>query len=179
MKKAFSLFLVLLLCLSLCACSEGAQSTADTFPSQNNNSLIEFENVVLVDNDTVKVELVNFYAKDFKWNTGVENEKHITVKVTNKSDHDIVMIPVNFYLGDEAVDALVVTDSIRLAPGKHGNYPFMIRYYTSPNETHVNSLEELYTLEGSFTGVVKYEDVSKNTALNVDFNIQTAINAAG
>ena len=141
-----------------------------------NDSLIEFENVVLVDNDAIKIELVNFYAEDVKWFSDVQNEKYITVKATNKSNHDISLNPGNFYLGDEAVVAIMITGSIAPAPGKSGNYAFMIQYNTSPESTALDSLEELYALEGSFDGLNIYEDSSKNTRLSVNFNIQSAIN---
>lgn len=191
MKKAISMLLVLALCLSLCACGKSTSSKSNANVAQNavndftptqtesvnaNDSLIEFENVVLVDNDTVKIELVNFYAEDVDWYSDVQNEKYITVKATNKSNHDIALNPGNFYLGDEAVVAFIITGSIAPAPGKSGNYTFMIKYNTSPESTALDSLEELYALEGSFDGLNIYEDSSKNTWLSVNFNIQSAIN---
>lgn len=191
MKKAISMLLVLALCLSLCACGKSTSSKSNADVVQNavndftpaqtenvnvNDSLIEFENVVLVDNDTVKIELVNFYAEDVKWFSDVQNEKYITVKATNKSNHDITLNPGNFYLGDEAVVAIMITGSIAPAPGKSGNYTFMIKYNTSPEATALDSLKELYALEGSFDGLNTYEDSSKNTRLSVSFNIQSAIN---
>lgn len=191
MKKAISMLLVLALCLSLCACGQSTSSKSNANVAQNavndftptqtenvnvNDSLVEFENVVLVDNDTIKIELVNFYAEDVNWFSDVQNEKYITVKATNKSNHDITLNPGNFYLGDEAVVAIITTGSIAPAPGKSGSYTFMIKYNTSPEATSLNSLEELYTLEGSFSGLNIYDDSSKNTKLSVDFNIQSAIN---
>ena len=181
MKKAVSLILAIVMCFSLAGCgktnvvSKETEATLAGNAAQN-NTLIEFNNVVLVNNETVKIELINFYAEDVNWVTGTQNEKYITVKATNKTDHDIILNPGKFYLGEDEVYVLLTNGSIAPAPGKSGNYAFIIANNTSPEHTALNSLEALYTLEGSFTGLHKYEDSSKNKMLNVDFDVQAAIN---
>ena len=86
MKRFFALLLALMLCLSLCACGN---KSGDDMQSESSGTK-EFENVILADNDAVKIELVNFYAKDENWaHLGEIIEKGFTMRITNKTSSTI------------------------------------------------------------------------------------------
>lgn len=140
-------------------------------------SLIEFENVILVDDDTITLELVNFYAEDYNWtDRGLQNEKHFTVKATNNSDHKITLNPGKIYLNDEECFVSLVQGTITPDPGKSGVYSFLVGHQTTPNPSPLESIDDLYLIEGRFEGLNVYEDSSKNTRLEVEFSIPKALN---
>ena len=177
MKKTLALVLALLLTLGLCACGNSNLTTQSV---QSNNkkdeNIIEFDGIILVDNDTVTLELVNFYSDDVNWSgSKAQNEKYITIKATNKTDHEIVLNPGNFYLNNEAAYVMMATGSITPDPGKSAKYSFLIANDTQPEHTALNSIDELYGLEGSFDGLNVYDDSNKNSSLSVTFSIPAAL----
>lgn len=140
-----------------------------------NDSIIEFDNIILVDDETVTIELVNFYSEDVTWGSGTQNEKYITVRATNKTDHEIFLNPRKFYLNNEECYVSMKSGSIAPDPGKSGSYSFMVAYNTTPEHTALKSLEELKELEGSFGGLNKYDDGNNNTELEVSFSIPESL----
>jgi hypothetical protein len=159
------------------ASAEEVSSAEAEEAEETDNDLIEFENVILVDNETLTMELVNFYAQDCNWSSGVQNEKYITVKVTNKTDHGILLNPDKFYLNDEEAWVSITNGSITPDAGKSGTYSFMVATNTMPEHTALDSLDELYGLEGTFDGLNTYDD-DNNTSLEVSFSIPDALGAA-
>lgn len=139
-----------------------------------NDSIIEFDNIILFDDETITMELVNFYAEDVNWAEGTQNEKYITVRVTNKTDHEILLNPKKFYLNNEECYVSLRSGSITPDPGKSGSYSFMVAYNVTPTHKALNSLDELKELEGSFSGMNKYEN-QDNTELKVDFSIPESL----
>lgn len=187
MKRTFSALLALIMALSLCAFGSGsakASSTSDDSPQikRISDDLIEFENVILVDDDTLTMELVNFYAEDWNWAEGSQSEKHITVKVKNKTAQEFFLNPDQFYLDDEAALILCVDGSIAPAPGKSMKCSFMVAYDTKPEHKALGSLDELFGLEGSFYGILSSNDGNwlNNKSFTVDFSIPDVLtDAAG
>lgn len=173
MKKTLALLLALAMVLSLCACGE---KTEPSPVAPKNDDIVEFQDVILVDNDTIALELVDFHVKEYKWQTGTEQEKLVTFKATNKTDHKISMNPSKFYIDNEEVHVSMVDGSIAPDAGKAGRYSFIINYQGSSDHNPLQSLDELYKLEGSFSGIHVYDDASKNKSFDVAFNIQAAIN---
>jgi len=135
--------------------------------------LISFENVTLVDNDILTIELVNFYAEDVNWSEGEQNEKSITIKATNKTDHEFFLNPDGFYLDGEELYVSMQDGSINPAPGKSANYSFRVARDTKPEHTALESLDELYGLEGDFSGAEELE--SGTVSLEVSFSIPEAL----
>lgn len=181
MKRTFSALLALIVALSLCAFGSGsakASSTSDDSPQikRISDDLIEFENVILVDNDTLTIELVNFYAEDSNWVEGSQNEKHITVKVKNKTAKEFFLNPDQFYLNDEAAWIICVDGSIVPAPGKSMKCSVIVAYDTKPEHTALGSLDELFCLEGSFSGCFISTGGSITDMLTVDFSIPDVLN---
>lgn len=108
------------------------ESQAEESESQDEN-LRTFENVVLAENDVAKIELVNFFAEDVNWADGKQNEKKITIKVTNKSDDEISVWPEDAYLDGEK--AYIVNNPVTVASEMSGNHDFFVAKDTKPEHT--------------------------------------------
>jgi len=141
----------------------------------NDDSRIDFDEVLLAENDTVSLYLVSFYAEDVNWSSGMQNEKYIMVKAKNKSDHKILMNPGKFYIDDEKCYVSMADGSISLDSGKSGTYAFCVGTDTKPEHTALASLDELYKLEGSFEGLHDYDNPKKNSSLEIEFSVPKAI----
>ena len=128
-------------------------STAAPTSEANNDSasLIEFNNEVLFEDQTLRLELVNFYSKDVNWTDGLQNEKYITLKGTNKSASEIKINPKTFYVKDEEADVMADRTMI-LAGGKTATCGYMIAHRGTGTVNHIalESLDMLYDVEGSF-----------------------------
>jgi len=170
MKKILLMTLAAVLAVFLTACGTGdnaptdvptapeptAESTPTPVPSEEpspepENNVIDFENVVLADDDVVTVELVQFYEEEVnELNEEPTIDKFVTLKVTNKSEYGLVLFDIDAYIGDEAVWVLMYDGNNAPAPGKSKNLRYCIRWNTSPKETSLDSLDDLYNLNGSF-----------------------------
>lgn len=180
MQKILSMIMLFALCLVLHACGTPAPNdvSKQDIPSATtvDNDIIEFDNVIVADNMDVKIELVSFYTKDFTYSSGTQNEKIITLRFTNKTDHEIMLNPGNCYLDDEKMYVCGLDGSVSLEAGRAGEYSFQVAENTHPEHTALKSLDQLYNLEGSFSGLHVYEDSLKNTSLEIPFSISKAIN---
>ena len=176
MKKLFSLLLVVTMILSLCACGTNDNNSVAK-KDENGNEIIEFTDIILVDDDTVTIELVNFFSKDVNWSEGKQNEKCVTFRTTNKTNHEITINPGNFYLNDEEAYVCMIDGSMCPAPGKSGKYSFYVGYEDTPEHRALESLDVLYNLEGSFDILNVYEDSNKNNSYEPEFSIKSALNA--
>ena len=188
MKKIFVAAATAAVMMSLTACgsqkssalSETTQEAAaeteaetESETEEEDENIISFENVTLADNDVLKLELVNFYAEDVNWREGKQNEKSITIKATNKTDHEIFLNPDGFYLDGEELFVSMQDGSISPAPGKSASYSFRVARDTKPEHTALESLDELYNLEGDFSGLEEME--TGNQSLEVSFSIPEAL----
>ncbi len=138
-----------------------APDDTDSAAEEEKPAIIEFTDVVLVDDDTVRIELVNFYEQEYNWNTGKQIEKCLTYKVTNKSDHELLIYLEDPYIDDESVSRSGV-DGVGNAPkpGKTASYRYRI-YYNSPadkNGKALDSLDDLYRLEATFEIMTKIDN---------------------
>ncbi len=176
MNKAISLLLALVMCLSLCACGSSEQKDTAPATSQPNNDIIEFEDILVADDINVTIELVNFYVEQVNWVSSNQAEKLVTFRFTNKTDQELILNPDNFYLNNEKMFVLSMDGGVSLESGRSGKYSFMVAEDTSPEHTALKSLENLYNLEGSFSGVIDYGDPYKSKSLDVSFSIPKAIN---
>lgn len=175
MKKAISLLLALVLCLSLCACGSSGQTNTPA-ASQDNNEMIEFEDIIVADDMNVTIELVNFYVEEYNWTEGKQQEKIVTFRFTNKTEQELLLNPGNFYLNNEKTYVSMENGSVSLEAGRAGKYSFLVAEDTSPEHTALKSLEELYNLEGTFSGLIINGDPYKNKILDVSFSIPKAMN---
>ena len=150
--------------------AKDATEESEESESQDEN-LRTFENVVLAENDVAKIELVNFFAEDVNWADGKQNEKKITIKVTNKSDDEISVWPEDAYLDGEK--AYIVNNPVTVASGMSGNHDFFVAKDTKPEHTALESIDDLYRVEGLFEGRVETDSGSESFELN--FSIPEAL----
>ena len=155
--------LVALMVLTLCACGGEKVESSSKNETSSDNSIIKFEDVVLFEDDVIKLELANFYAEDHNWVEGAQNEKCFTVKATNKTNHEVMCHTDKLYLGDntEKLYICVLSSTIAPDPGKSGYYDFCVAYDTIPEHTALDSLEDLYSLNGTFKVYEKYNGSEK------------------
>lgn len=135
-KKTLAVILVIVLVLGMAGCGgstkepeptatpePAAEPTPEPVPEESapaepeeDPTIIEFTDVVLVENDTVRLELVNFYLREYN---SVDKDNVvgscITVKATNKSDHGILLNQRPCYLNGEEV-VLIGVSGGSLAP---------------------------------------------------------------
>ena len=173
MKRFFALLLALMLCLSLCACGN---KSGDDMQSESSGTK-EFENVILADNDAVKIELVNFYAKEENWaHLGEIIEKGFTMRITNKTSSTIGFNPKHFYLDNEEVSIMMMGISDSVEAGRTAIIPYSIWYETQPYNTPVKTFDELSRLEGSFDFWANVTGKNYGVSLpDVSINIQSAL----
>lgn len=180
MKRIWALILVVVMCLSLCACNNGVGSALESDnETSSDNSIIKFENVVLFEDEAIKLELANFYAEDHNWVEGTQNEKCFTVKATNKTNHEVTCHTDKLYLGDntEKLYVCILSGTIAPDPEKSGYYDFIVAYDTVPEHTALDSLEDLYLLNGTFKVYEKYNGSQYiDNDYTFEFDVQAAIN---
>lgn len=182
MKKSIAMLLALVLCLSLCACgtsgktnpSDAFMDSGNTASQDDNNEMIEFENIIVADDMDVTIELVNFYTEEYKWAAGTQQEKIVTFRFTNKTDQKLSLNADNFYLDNEKAYDCMKDGTVSLEAGRAGKYSFIVAENTSPEHTALKSLDELYKLEGTFSGYTEYEGSYKD--LEISFSIPKAMN---
>ncbi|MDR3766355.1 MAG: hypothetical protein Q3Y08_04875, partial [Butyricicoccus sp.] len=113
--------------------------------------------IVLYEDENVTAELTGFYEEEVKWK-GSDTpsiEKAMTLKVTNNSDREILFSIYDAYLEDESVKTALLDGNAGPAPGKSKSYSYRIRYETQPDTTPVDSLEQLFHLDGRFSVQIK------------------------
>lgn len=180
MKKVLSAILLLALLLSLCACSSNVESkTGDKTETPNvapkNDDVIEFGEPLLVwEDDNIKIELVSFYQEHFNWVTGESTtEKGITVRYYNKTSYGVVIQLQEAYLGVNAVQILHSDGSESPAPGKATTRNYLIQNVTGSTTSALESMDNLYQLDGSFWVGIKHDKDSSmvNESYTVDFSL--------
>ena len=182
MKKSIALLLALVLCLSLCACGASGKTnptdvsmdSGNTASQDSNNEMIEFENIIVADDMDVTIELVNFHTKEYNWTTGMQQEKIVTFRFTNKTDQQLSLHSGNFYLDNEKAYVCMEDGNVSLEAGRAGKYSFIVAENTAPEHTALKSLDELYKLEGTFSGRIEYDSSRKD--VDISFSIPKAIN---
>ena len=203
MKKVISLALVFAMCLALCACAGSNACNCDcpqcaqcdeknhntdstsTTAAQNDN-VIEFETpVVVAEDEYLRVELVRFY-QDYRTfsvqgypssadatTEGATLEKYVVFRFHNKTDHSLSISLGDIYLGSDGAFCVYDYLSEKIAPGKNIIIDFIIQ---AGDKKTVNSMEDLYSLDGDFKiWHIDSDGVLKN-AYQLDFSIPNAMN---
>ncbi len=182
------LVLVLGFCMAvfLCACSGSSDVPSSTSTSNTVNSsesaekddgIIEFDNVTILNDDVVTVELTQFYEKEVNW-AGQDKpsmEKYLTLKVHNNSDGDILFNLNDGYIHDEAVTIIMEDGNSGPAAGKTGTYSYCIQYKASPEDKPLDSLDDLYSLEGNIQ-TYKEKDNQLSDERNTRFSLAEILN---
>lgn len=198
MKRIISLLLALAMSLALCACgNEKTESESTPMPSseasitapviipETVSDKIDLGNLVLAEDDKVKISLVEFYTNPIISAGNSDGAKCATFKIENKTDREmnVWVIP---YLHNEGLEAVFIDgNSTAVEAGRIGRMGFSFTYGAYPNWTDVESLDELYELEFTFelslgAGTSNFESYevkcSVDAALNPESNDATALN---
>ena len=143
-----ALFLALLMCLSLCACgvtsaesSNGVAQTPQVIYPDTTGEKIKFDDLVLAEDNNVKVMLTNFYEEEMYLVNGTQNEKCATLKIENKTDQELSFY-VRAYLNNEELSVIGMSGN-SVEAGRIGNYSATYDYGVYPNTTVVESLDKL------------------------------------
>lgn len=147
----------------------------DSTPA-NDNSIIEFQNTILFEDDIVAIELLSFYAETMNWNSGAQEEKIAAFKIHNKSDFTVYIDIEDTYVGEEAVIAGQMDGTMEVASGKAGTFRYYFNYNTVPNPTALGSVDDLYLLEGVFSIIIdkNTSDFSADSMYSVPFSMNSA-----
>lgn len=190
MKKLFALLLVGLMFISLCACSKDNHQQKPlevdtnnveneeeiTNNTENDSSEIKFNEVLLADDENVTLWLIKFYAEDYNWaGANPQNEKLVTLKVKNKTEHRISIYSGHFYLDDEEL-FFIFGKTPDLDAGKSTSFDLLFAYDETPEHRALNNLEDLYRIEGTLKVSLEEKDGIVYDSYDLPVNIQAAIN---
>ena len=186
-KHLFTAVLTLALSFTLAACGGSSEAPATQEPDTGaeaaqapeettDDSIIKFDNLVLIDDDRITVELTQFYEDEVNWvgSDAPVMEKYFTVKVTNKSDSDILFNINDGYINNESVTIMMSDGNNGPAPGKSKSYSYDIQYNTSPDRTPLESLEDLYSFEATVQTFVYTGDNTLGDERNIDISFAGA-----
>lgn len=137
------------------AINEEPQNTVIEANTEESDSpqTISFDLPVVYEDETVKIELAQFYENSTWLYDSSEPvlEKHVVFKTTNKGNKEFLFNLYTAYINDEAVNISLYSNT-NSGPklGKAAQYDYGVFYDTRPDATPLNSLDELYGLEGTF-----------------------------
>lgn len=173
MKKLLFLLLTIILCFPLVAC--GNKDTNDSIgimvesnEDEFEGEVIEFNNTVLVDDDLVRIELVKFYTAE-NYSDEDNTRKGFCVKCTNKSDgYEMDIWPMDCYVRDEMVMVTKVGGNL-IMPGKTAYLDYYFKYERPEGSVQLNSLDDLYDLEGKIKINCFYDDTFDSIEYDLSF----------
>lgn len=157
MKRIIILVNTLLVSALLVACGTSNTSSGNTSNSQsssgNDKKIIEF-NKVLVDDDYVTIELLNFYESK----KGENTDACITFSVTNHLNRDILFNVNDTYVDDQSVVDVMLDGNSGPEPDKTKEYGYEIQKKIAGDYIPLDSFDDLYRLNGTFEILVYSED---------------------
>ena len=172
MKKALSLILALVMCLSLCACGQ-ASNPQGTEPPKNNNSntettTAEKKETIIVDNENYKITIVDRCLKKESGNSDVEVPT-LAMIIENKTSLDLEFIFKQVSINGFSVD-------VRHNPENGiSSWPVIVnaekktKFYLAMLTDTIGSVEEIKDFEATLTvnqilEMSQYYDKSEKTS---------------
>lgn len=180
MKKAISLLLALVMCLSLCACggnksdngNMGLNAPVVYIGTPNTvGEKVEFDNLVLAENDVAKIMLIEFYVDKLYGSGNSDGAKCAIFKVENKTEHEL-NVWVTPYLNNERISLANIEGSTMIEAGRAGRLGYYFTFGEYPNATDLESIEDLYDLEFTF----ELKDMSNFENHKVNCSVAAALN---
>ena len=167
--------------------TEVSKTEGNAATTQGEYQKKEFDDVVLVDNDTVKITLDSFYQNPTNLattNGSVEIvQDNIVTKATSKGK--ALNIFCNAYLNGEKLYAAMLGGSV-VEAGKSANLSYWIAKDTKPDPSKLDSFDDLSNLELQFEVSAKNDDGAYGVSETYTANLKDAIagkastsNAAG
>ena len=142
-----------------------SQEQEDAAVEQNDSQdEVQFEDAVIYDDDLVTISVDKMYLLDDMTGDGSAKVAEIAFKFTNKSDKEIAFFP-SFYLGENEVIPVMTGNggggNVFPDQGKSSITTYSIYYSTDPESKPVESLDDLYSIDGHFelniTGGDRYD----------------------
>ena len=159
-KELLAVALILAMVFAFSACGGGGSESPGVTNNEahSESEAIDLGEKILVDDDYVTVKAIQFYTDD--WNG--TPAKFLQLKVTNNLDREILFNLPNgkTYIGDEQVEIVWMDGNSGPLPGKTNTYSYRIYIKNGNEEKELDSLEELYDLNGKFEVQVYTEDKS-------------------
>lgn len=129
---------------------------------QEEGSIVFDEPVTIVDNEYVTVKLTQFYEEEVNW-VGLDDpaiEKNFVLNVKNHTDYEICFDVENAYIEDNVVQIWTSNSSNMIPAGKISQLAYNVRQNTKPEATPLDSIDDLYNLEGEIS-VIAINDTGK------------------
>ena len=180
MKKIISLILMIVMCLLLCACgtkmqpygvTETTQPPPETVAEESNETRIEFPKPLpLVQHDNIRVELVDIFENDSVKGKNDVPHKFLSLKCSNTADYEISVTLRNLSIDGIPVGCIHYLSGPSLLPGESTTFFIYIHdgFYNG-----LDSLEELYSLKGSFYLWNLERDLSEEIPFSIeDFHLE-------
>lgn len=158
MKKTIVSLLILSIVLSFCGCN-------------TKNEPAEFNDAVVFEDNSIKLEVVKFFEQDVNWTNGKQNEKCVAFKLTNKTNHYVSLSSNKFYIADEEM-YVCLSDGNRANEFKSEEYyVYYVGHKKGEEHKALESIKRLYDLKGSVSVYHAFkEDSSKNHSQKIDFD---------
>lgn len=161
--------------------------SGDASVAEKNDNVIEFETpIVIAEDENLRVDVVKFYQEYRYWEEngypnnanstteGATLEKFVVFKFINKTDHTLSVRLSDIYLGSDGADYYAIgSSSTEVAAGKNVLGDFLIR---TGEKKSLNSMEDLYSLDGDFYIYHKGEDGVLRNGYELDFSIPNGMN---
>lgn len=172
MKRKIALLLSAIMILTaITACgadnSAAANGTGDNAPNQNTGvsevqdsgkpepRVIDLDPPIsFYQDEYATVEVVDFHEEE-NWD---QMAKCLTLKVTNNCDREVSASISDAYLGDENVQVSFWNGGGPVLPGKSKTTVFHFMHVTQPDNTELESLEDVAQLDGKLEVNVFSED---------------------
>lgn len=136
--KKFMVFALVIGLLALSACDSTTPTGGDTSETTVQN---EVQEIVLVDNDDVKVSFIELYEEP-----SISGAAYLRLKVENKTGKTVTVYPKDVYINDTST-ILGSGVPMTLAPGKNSQTPFIIFYAN----IGITSKDEIQKIEFKLT----------------------------
>ena len=136
--------------------SEGVSTPTPVFegasePAQSDGELIEFEDVVIIDDDVATVELTQFYERRLdKAGEGKSVlDKGLVLKVTNNTDGRIQVNLEKASINDDTASVSMENGNEGPEPGKTAYYGYIIRLKSNSEDSPLDTINDLYALRAT------------------------------
>ena len=144
MKKALLIAISIFLALLTVGCGNNIEDMSE---NQSNSDKLE-KPIVLLDNDVVKIEIIELFEEQSSYRGKNTIEKGFTTKTTNKTDEIHLFQLVSLYIGEEQMD-LVCLDTLAEPPAnKTSINSFYIRVKDGKESSPLDDINRIYELEG-------------------------------
>ena len=152
MKKIIALLILLATCIGLVGCDE--ESTPSDEPTPNVEQL-------LYEDENIKVTFIEIFETG-----GLSGYCYLRLKVENKSDKTVIIVPDDSYINDTE-QRLLSGSPMELAPGKKSLSPFFFSY----GNLGITSKDEIEKIEFKIRAVDEhYDTLFETDILVIEFN---------